>query len=126
MNKYSDLNAFFTTSDIRSTPVLTDIENIKQALERLFTIGKGEVPFNRDYGTTLKSLLFENNVDAEDVKMFLYMDITDFEPRVELSPNDISIVKIDNNSYEVSCNFIVPSLNNKASTATAVLVNDGY
>lgn len=124
MARYTDLNTFFTNSDERPSPALTDIDDIKQALERLFTVGKGEVPFNREYGTTLKSLLFENNVDPEDVKMFLYMDITDFEPRVELSPTDIKIVQVDNNSYEVTCVFRVPGLNNQISTATAVITNE--
>lgn len=124
MTKYADLNTFFTNNDEKLSPVLTDINDIKQGLERLFTVGKGEVPFNRNYGTTLKSLLFENNVDTEDIKMFLYMDITDFEPRVSLSPTDISIVQIDNNTYEVACNFIVPGLNNETSTATAIIKNE--
>lgn len=124
MARYTDLNTFFTNSDERPSPALTDIDDIKQALERLFTVGKGEVPFNREYGTTLKSLLFENNVDPEDIKMFLYMDITDFEPRVELSPTDIKIVRVDNNSYEVTCVFRVPGLNNKVSTATATITNN--
>ena len=124
MARYTDLNTFFTTSDERTTPSLENIEDIKQGLERLFTVGKGEVPFNRNYGTSLKSLLFENNVDPEDIKMFLYMDITDFEPRVELSPTDIQINRTDNNSFEVICKFRVPGLNNKVSTATAVITNE--
>ena len=124
MARYTDLNTFFTNSNDRQTPVLKDIEDIKQALERLFTVGKGEVPFNREYGTTLKSLLFENGTDPEDIKMFLYMDITDFEPRVELSPTDIKITQIDSNSYQVVCNFRVPGLNDKVSTATAIITNE--
>lgn len=124
MARYTDLNTFFTNSNDRQTPVLKDIEDIKQALERLFTVGKGEVPFNREYGTTLKSLLFENGTDPEDIKMFLYMDITDFEPRVELSPTDIKITQIDSNSYQVICNFRVPGLNDKVSTATAIITNE--
>lgn len=123
MARYTDLNTFFTTSDERTAPSLENIEDIKQGLERLFTVGKGEVPFNRNYGTSLKSLLFENNVDPEDIKMFLYMDITDFEPRVELSPTDIQINRTDNNSFEVTCKFRVPGLNDKVSTATAVITN---
>ena len=52
------------------------------------------------------------------------MDITDFEPRVELSPTDIQINRTDNNSFEVICKFRVPGLNNKVSTATAVITNE--
>ena len=123
MTRYADLNTFFTNSNEKPTPVLTDIDDIRQGLERLFTVGKGEVPFNRNYGTTLKSLLFENNVAPEDVKMFLYMDITDFEPRVSLSPADIEIIKIDNNTYEVRCAFTVPGLNDQLSVAQATITN---
>ena len=123
MTKYADLNTFFTNSNQAPSPVLTDIDSIKQGLERLFTIGKGEIPFNREYGTTLKSLLFENNIEAEDVKMFLYMDITDFEPRVQLSPADISIDRVDNNTFEVNCAFTVPGLNGRKGVATAVITN---
>ena len=124
MTKYADLNTFFTNSDTAASPVLTDIESIKLGLERLFRTGKGEIPFNRNYGTTLKSLIFENNVSPDEVKMFLYMDITDFEPRITLSPNDISIEKIDANTYEVSCSFSVPGLNQAVSTATATITNE--
>jgi len=123
MAKYSDLNTFYTSTN-PAGPVLVDIKDIQQGLERLFTTGKGEVPFNRNYGTTLKSLLFENGVDAEDVKMFLYMDITDFEPRIIISPTDLSIVQVDNNSFEVSCTFLVPGLNNQIGKASATITNN--
>lgn len=123
MSKYADLNTFFTNSDAKPSPVLKDIDAIRQGLERLFTVGKGEVPFNRNYGTTLKLLLFENNLDAEDIKMFLYMDITDFEPRISLSPADIAITRVDNNSYEVKCAFTIPGLNDTKTVAKAIITN---
>ena len=66
---------------------------------------KGSVPFNREYGTTLYSLLFENNVDPADIVAFIYADIEDNEPRVELSPADIYIYKTDRNTYEVNVTF---------------------
>ena len=93
MAKFSDLNVSFRTSPTNNVVVLTDLANIKKSLERLFSTGKGDVPFNREYGTSLKTLLFENNVDPSDVEMFLYMDISRFEPRVRLNPANIAIEK---------------------------------
>lgn len=121
MSTYQDINTFFNGNTYDSPIAISDLEDIKLGLERLFTVGKGEVPFNRNYGTTIKSLLFENNLDPSDVRMFLYMDVTTFEPRITLNPADITIEKIDNNSYLVSCVFRVPGLNNVSSVAKSIL-----
>lgn len=121
MSTYQDINTSFNGNTYDSPIAISDLEDIKLGLERLFTVGKGEVPFNRNYGTTIKSLLFENNLDPSDVRMFLYMDVTTFEPRIILNPADITIEKIDNNSYLVSCVFRVPGLNNVSSVAKSIL-----
>jgi phage baseplate assembly protein W len=121
MSTYKDLNALYNSNVYNSKSVVSDLEDIKNGLMRLFTTGKGEVPYNRNYGTTLKSLLFENNVDASDVRMFLYMDITSFEPRVTLNPADIIITKQDNNTYLVKCTFRVPGLNSVSDSIQSII-----
>ena len=108
MKTYVDINKNFTDRNNTDKATVSDLEDIKQSLLRLFSTPKGSVPFNRNYGTTLRSLLFENDIDASDVAMFLYMDITDFEPRVQLSPYNISITQIDRNTYSIECTFTVP------------------
>ena len=124
MAKYQDLNTSYRKSIVDNKNVLIDMANIKKDLERLLKTGKGEVPFNRDYGTSLKTLLFENDLDPSDVRMFLYMDITNFEPRINLNPTDIDIEKIDNHTYSIKCNFTVPSLSDTSGTASAVLKDE--
>ena len=53
--------------------------------------------------------------------MFLYMDITKFEPRVSLSPADINIEKTDEHTYTIECTFTVPALNDSVgSTETTI------
>lgn len=121
MVNYTDLNTSYRDTPANNMSVVYDLEDIKQSIKRLFTTGKGEVPFNRDYGTTLKSLLFENNVDPNDVAVFLYMDITTWEPRVTLSPADVVIEKQDAHTFLVSCAFRVPGLNSVASSVQTVL-----
>lgn len=102
---YEDLNTAFLDPNVSfsSTPTVANINSIKLGLERLITTPKGHNPFNREYGSSLYDLLFENNVSASDAKMFLYMDITDWEPRLDINPNDISIMEIDKNTFRVNC-----------------------
>lgn len=123
MKTYVDINKNFTDRNNMDKATVADLEDIKQSLLRLFSTPKGSVPFNRNYGTTLRSLLFENDIDASDVAMFLYMDITDFEPRVQLSPYNISITQVDRNTYSIECTFTVPSINAKAESVKIELQN---
>ena len=124
MSTYNDLNNSFNPKQNNLSPTIQDLKDIKQSLTRLFTTPKGSVPFNRNYGTSLRSLLFENELDTSDICMYLYMDITDFEPRVSVNPSDIEITKQDNNTYLVSCAFTVPSLSNSASSVSTTISDD--
>lgn len=124
MSTYLDLNGNFRPSNANLSVVSYNMDNIKESLMRLFTTGKGECPFNRNYGTTLKSLLFENELDTSSVRMFLYMDITTFEPRISLSPQDIEIEKTDEHTYTVNCTFTVPGLNNATGSVGTNLSNE--
>ena len=120
MAKYPDLNVHFKQVSL-SPANIVGIDTIKQALERLFTTGKGEVPFNRSYGSSLKKLLFESSFSEDDIIVFLYQDICEFEPRVELNPNDIIIRREDLHTYTISCNFIVPDLNDSSSSISTTV-----
>ena len=122
MAKYPDLNVYFSkTSNYPAN--ISGINTIKQSLERLFTTGNGEVPFNREYGSSLKTLLFESNYSEDDIAVFLYQDICQFEPRVELNPNDITIVQEDLHTYSVYCNFLVPDLNDSISSISTIITD---
>ena len=123
MTTYTDLNANFKVDAVNTNCITYDIQNVKNSLERLFMTGKGEVPFNREYGTTLKSLLFETNLDPSDICNYLYMDITTWEPRVRLNPADIDIVRIDRNSFVVTCVFTVLGVNGNPQVISKVITN---
>lgn len=122
MAKYPDLNVYFRTVSLNPANI-SGLNTVKQSLERLFTTGKGEVPFNRSYGSSLKQLLFESNYSENDIIVFLYQDICEFEPRVELNPNDISITQEDMHTYKVSCNFIVPDLNDSIGSIETTITD---
>lgn len=130
---YEDLNTRFvgdrtgyyeyyeTTPGLNSIyPTIDGINSIKQGIERLLTTPKGHDPFNREYGSSLYNLLFENVASMNEIQMFLYMDILDWEPRVELRPQDISIAKLDNNTYRIDCNFTIREYNVSATINTTI------
>ena len=104
---YEDLNTSYLDSEMETDPTVANLTSIKKGLERLLNTPKGHDPFNREYGSTLYSLLFENNVSLSDIQMFLYMDITNWEPRLQVNPTDINIIKEDNHTFRVTCTFQV-------------------
>ena len=124
MSTYRDLNPYFWTNDAEIKSVITDLLAIKRDLMRLLTTTKGEVPFNREYGTSLKALLFECKLDPADIIMFLYQDIVKWEPRISISPSNIHVQQLNMNTFEVTCSFSVPSLNNISSETSAVISNN--
>jgi len=114
---YTDLNAFYT---INSLPAyLEDMKVIAQSLNRLFTTKIGSVPFNRSYGSSLWSLLFENStLFLSEIEVLLYQDIEKWEPRVSLRPNNITVIKTDEHSFSVNVVFTVPYLDNAEGNFT--------
>lgn len=123
MSTFRDLNPYFWTTEDETDSVVTDLIAIKRDLMRLLTTPKGSVPFNREYGTSLTALLFELKLDPADVITFLYQDIVKWEPRISLSPSNISVVQTDYNTFLVNCTFSVPALNDVSSTTSAVIQN---
>lgn len=110
MSIYVDLNTKYYPLSNLNNAVLKDLENVRDSLERLLSTPKGSVPFNREYGTALLSLIFENNVDYNTVRTFLYMDINRWEPRVSVNLSDILFKRRDVHTLEVECHFIVPAI----------------
>ena len=131
---YEDLNTKFTDGKTSTYeyfsvspnlsadlyPTINGIDSVKQGLERLLTTPKGTDPFNREYGSSLYNLLFENVTSISTIRMFLYMDILTWEPRVDIRPQDIEIIQLDNNTYKVSCNFILKEYNISANLTTTI------
>lgn len=115
---YEDLNTSYLDSNSETDPTVANLNAVKKGLERLLNTPKGHNPFNREYGSSLYNLLFENNVAISDIQMFLYMDITNWEPRLDINPSDIQIVQIDHYTYKVTCTF---SLNGYVATISTLI-----
>ena len=121
---YEDLNTKFVTYTNQNptdlSPIVSGIDSIKQGLERLFRTPKGHNPFDREYGSNLYDLLFENTTSISDIQMFLYMDITNWEPRITISPVEIYVEQIDENTYGIACNFKVNGYEVPVSMSTTI------
>jgi phage baseplate assembly protein W len=107
----ADLNIDFT---LDNDPVI--IENNKdliQSLNRLFATKKGSVPFNRNYGTDLYNLLFENETEINqvDIGLIIYRDITAQEPRVYINPYGVGLKRLDNYTYSITLNVYINDTN---------------
>ena len=102
------------------SPIVSELASVKQGLERLLTTPKGHVPFNREYGSSVYNLLFENDTAISAAQMYLYMDITNWEPRIDVSPGNIEIERIDSNSYMISCKFVLRKYNVSSTVNTTI------
>lgn len=115
MPLYSDINLNFTkhpfTDDIL---IRTDVDAVKNSLYNLVLSEKYDKPFDPEFGTNLRGLLFEN----WDPLLNVYYEtkiaevIAEYEPRVILE-----LVKIkdsaDSNAIECVIEFYVRGINNK-------------
>ena len=118
MTTYLDLNVKYSPKNIKTAPVMSNVEAIKENLLRLLTTPIGSVPFNREYGSHLFELVFDNNINLHDIRILLTRDIRAQEPRVNISPMDISLTRIDEHTCQVSCIFTIPSLGDIAGEVT--------
>ena len=121
--QYIDLNAEYTLNSSQAYAV--DMGAIKQRLVRLFTTKIGSVPFNRGYGCSLYSLLFENGtgMDLYQVELLIYQDITTWMPEISITSKGIYISKISENAYQVDVSFTVPALNNEAGSLSQIITS---
>jgi len=100
--RYSDVNARFTIKN--NSLVENGIEAINNSIENILGTTPGERVFRPDFGSYVKSLLFEplNDDNADLLLVAISNAISKWEPRVEML-KDESYVKadIENGLYDV-------------------------
>jgi len=74
---------------------LTDFELIKRDLANAFNIQQGELPGRPEYGTTLWSFIFENQLELTQAQILEEVRrVASLDPRVAI--NDIAVYPQDN------------------------------
>ena len=85
---------------VRQTPwgALSFVENdtlalIQASIKQILLTNPGERPFNPSFGCPLRLMLFEPATDTlkESIITMIYEALTTWEPRIVLTPNDITL-----------------------------------
>lgn len=98
---YSDFHRSLRSDSSGNVEVLYDEAVIIQSIETIFATVSGE-RVRSPIGSALIRLLFQpmNEDTTRDIHAMIYRDITEFEPRVELTKLDV-IPNYDMNHYEI-------------------------
>ena len=109
---YSDLDLTFNMHPGKKDLLISTGEiAVVRALKNLLLTNYYEKPFNPDYGSNIRKLLFENlsPITAGVLSKEVEFVINNFEPRVSLQ--EISVQPLyDYNSYQVTLTFYINNL----------------
>jgi len=104
---FKDININFKKHPVTGDLVVSkDASAIKQAIVNLLLTNKGERPFNPDYGSNIRSYLFEplDYGTAAQIELSITSTIAKFEPRINVRSIDI-YPNYDNNSFDVDMTY---------------------
>jgi len=111
---YSDIDMDFVQTDEGDTPVLVNIESVKQSIKNIILtpIGSRSIYQDPDYGSNVSTLLFEktSSLVALLLREEIENAIDNFEPRVEVI--DVSVEdNSQTNTYEILIKYRVLAVN---------------
>jgi phage baseplate assembly protein W len=100
-------------------PVKKDINKhvneqaVINSLKNIILTNHYEKPFNPDYGSNIRALLFENidSITAITLEREILQTIENFEPRVSVS-KVTAVPDFDNNGYSIKLDFFIINLSN--------------
>jgi phage baseplate assembly protein W len=107
--QFKDLDLNFTIHPVRKDiNKLFDERAIINAVKNIVLTNHYEKPFNPDYGSNVRGLLFENLdiITASAIEREIQQAITNYEPRVRLISVQV-IPDFDNNGFDVQMQFYV-------------------
>ena len=109
---YSDIDLTFNIHPVKKDIIINKGEiAVVKALKHLILTNHYEKPFNPDYGSNIRKLLFEpiNTFTAATLENEIDTCIKNFEPRVKVKSIIVS-ANYDYNAYEVSIEFFIENL----------------
>jgi phage baseplate assembly protein W len=109
---YSDLDLTFNPHPAKQDLMITTGEfAVVRALKNLLLTNHNEKPFNPDYGSNIRRLLFEplSPMTASALTKEVEFVIKNYEPRVSLEK--VNVIGLpDYNSYQVTILFYIENL----------------
>lgn len=104
---FVDISLTFTPNPLTGDlSVIRDSRAIQNSVKNLVLIRPGEVPFNRDIGSTISRLLFDfcDEITGAEIKAEIERTIAFNEPRVEI--RELKVVpKPEQNAYDMTLIF---------------------
>jgi len=107
MAKYTDIDLNFSRNPITNdVSILRDEAAIKFAVKNIILTSIGERPFNPDFGSGIRSLLFEplTPITASALESRIQNALSIFEPRISLMTIQVN-ANLDSNAFDVSIFF---------------------
>ena len=104
-NIYSDLDfRFIVNPNTGDLALKKDAEAIKQSIMNILLTGRGERPFNPEFGGNLRAYLFENfdAITQAAMENVIINSLRNYEPRVR-----VDNVVIDDLSYRNALNISI-------------------
>ena len=102
---FSDLDTQFTQNPINDDVVsIKNFESIKRSVRNIINTNKGERPFNPDFGSNVRALLFEPDSDLLRIALEdeIEAQLLNFEPRIEILNISVSNTSEQIDSYELN------------------------
>ena len=106
---FKDINITFKKHPVTDDLVVSrDASAIKQAIVNLLLTNKGERPFNYDYGSDIRSYLFEplDFGTAQQIQSNIEYSISNWEPRIDILELNV-IPNFDDNGFDVELTYVI-------------------
>lgn len=108
---YSDIDMSFRINPVtKGVSIKREEEAVKQSVINILSTNRGERPFMPDFGSNIRSYLFENfdPITAELIKEEIEVSLRNYEPRVRI--NDIILDDLPNqNALRIRIDFQIVS-----------------
>lgn len=104
-----------------------DIDAIKNSIKNLFFTAPGEKILNPEFGLDLRQFLFEpvTSDNSYSLERIIYGELGRFEPRIVLQTARV-VPDPQNDAYQITLTFAVPTLNITNANLFGVLNKNGY
>lgn len=112
--QYKDLDLAFNIHPVRKDiNKHVDEQAVINSIKNIILTNHYEKPFNPDFGSNIRSMLFENidSITAISLEREIFQTIENFEPRVSVS-KVVAIPDFENNGYKIQLEFFVINLTN--------------
>ena len=106
---FKDINITFKKHPVTNDLVVSkDASAIKQAIVNLLLNNKGERPFNYNYGSDIRSYLFEplDFGTAQQIQSNIEYSISNWEPRIDILELNV-IPNFDDNGFDVELTYVI-------------------